>query len=120
MAEEKLDKKTMIDISRISLNFGGTVALNDISLEIRDNELLALIGPNGSGKTSMLNSITGYYRPQKGSIYLNGNDLVGLKTSPRSCYGCFQKLPESRVVYRHVGYRQSHGSQAQQDEGGGL
>ncbi len=95
MGEEKSDKKTMIDIAGISLNFGGTIALNDVSLQIRDNELLALIGPNGSGKTSMLNSITGYYHPQKGSIYFNGKDLVGLRPHRVAAMGVsrsFQKV----------------------------
>lgn len=68
----------VIEISGVSLSFGGTCALLDVGFEIRDNEILALIGPNGSGKTSLLNCITGYYVPQKGEILKNGTRLLGL------------------------------------------
>jgi branched-chain amino acid transport system ATP-binding protein len=56
-----------IKIENISLSFGGITALKDISLEIRDNEILAIIGPNGAGKTCILNSINGFYKPQQGA-----------------------------------------------------
>ena len=95
MAEEKLDKKTNISIREVSLSFGGTRALVDVDLEIKDNEFLALIGPNGSGKTSLLNSITGYYHPQKGDIYFNDRQLIGLRTHKISDMGIartFQKV----------------------------
>jgi branched-chain amino acid transport system ATP-binding protein len=56
----------------ISLAFGGIKALSDISLEIRKGEILAIIGPNGACKTSMLNVINGFYHPQQGTITYKG------------------------------------------------
>ena len=62
----------VLTADRITLAFGGVIALNQISLEIRDHEILAMIGPNGAGKTSMLNVINGFYHPQSGSITWKG------------------------------------------------
>lgn len=64
----------------ISLSFGGVKALSNVSLDIRDNELLAIIGPNGAGKTSLLNVLSGVYRPQQGSLRLSGKNVRGKPT----------------------------------------
>jgi branched-chain amino acid transport system ATP-binding protein len=68
----------ILQVSGVSLRFGGVSALDDVSLEVRDKEVYALIGPNGAGKTSLLNCINGFYRPQSGSICLQGQELVGM------------------------------------------
>jgi branched-chain amino acid transport system ATP-binding protein len=62
----------ILTADRISLAFGGIVALNEISVQIRQSEVLAIIGPNGAGKTSMLNVINGFYHPQAGTIAWKG------------------------------------------------
>ncbi|MCP9760220.1 ABC transporter ATP-binding protein [Aquitalea sp. S1-19] len=56
----------------ISLSFGGVKALTDISLDVREHELLSIIGPNGAGKSSMLNVINGVYHPQQGQVTWRG------------------------------------------------
>ncbi len=58
--------------------FGGLVAVNDVSFEVREGELFGLIGPNGSGKTTMLNLISGALRPDSGEISLAGARISGL------------------------------------------
>lgn len=58
--------------------FGGLVAVNDVSFEVRPGELLGLIGPNGSGKTTMLNLISGALAPTSGEIALGGERISGL------------------------------------------
>jgi len=63
-------------IDRLSLSFGGVNALSDVSLDIRDNEILAVIGPNGAGKTALLNCVNGFYKPQKGEIYFRGKRIT--------------------------------------------
>jgi branched-chain amino acid transport system ATP-binding protein len=68
-----------IDIQGISLKFGGVQALNDVSLEIREGEILSIIGPNGAGKTSFFNCINGFDNPYKGKILYRGKDLTRLK-----------------------------------------
>jgi branched-chain amino acid transport system ATP-binding protein len=63
---------TILEVSNISLAFGGVKALTDISFDVREHEIRAIIGPNGAGKSSMLNCINGVYQPQKGTIALRG------------------------------------------------
>ena len=63
----------------IELAFGGLRALKNVSLEISKGQIFGLVGPNGSGKTSMVNVITGFYRPQSGSVNLFGQEVVGIK-----------------------------------------
>ncbi len=63
------DKKVKIKVENLSLSFGGVHSLVDVSVDIKENEILAIIGPNGAGKTSLLNCIHGFYKPQKGDIF---------------------------------------------------
>ena len=69
-------KESVLEIKKLTLSFGGLMALADINLEIGSHEILAIIGPNGAGKTSLFNSITGFYHPQQGSIFFNSVDIT--------------------------------------------
>jgi branched-chain amino acid transport system ATP-binding protein len=73
------EKKSKLQIEKISLNFGGVSALTDVSLDVRDKEILAIIGPNGAGKTALLNCINGFYKPQKGEIFFEGRPVARLR-----------------------------------------
>jgi len=75
----KANKKVKLRIDNLSLSFGGVRALADVSLDIRDNEILAIIGPNGAGKTCILNCINGFYKPQKGEIYYDGRRITRMR-----------------------------------------
>lgn len=66
-------------VDNLVLRFGGLTALNGISFEVLPGELFAIIGPNGAGKTSIFNCLNGVYRPQEGSIRLDGVECVGMK-----------------------------------------
>ncbi|RKL63482.1 ABC transporter ATP-binding protein [Thermoanaerobacteraceae bacterium SP2] len=70
---------TIINVSGLCLNFGGVCALNNLSLEIKKNSLVSIIGPNGSGKTTFFNVLSGIYKPDKGSIIFNDEQIVGLR-----------------------------------------
>lgn len=65
-----------IRVDNLSLSFGGVKALSEISVDVRENEILAIIGPNGAGKTCLLNCISGFYRPQKGDILFRGERIT--------------------------------------------
>ncbi len=71
------DRPVMLAARDVRMAFGGVVALNDVTVEVRDDELLAVIGPNGAGKTSLMNCLSGFYRPQKGRIEFQGRDVTG-------------------------------------------
>lgn len=67
----------LLEVSDLTLRFGGATTLDAISFDVREGELFAIIGPNGAGKTSTFNCISGVYRPQAGSIVLGGESLLG-------------------------------------------
>ncbi len=71
-------KNADLEVTGLTLNFGGIMALSGVDLSVKSGELLAVIGPNGAGKTSLLNCLTGFYRPQKGRISFNGKDITHL------------------------------------------
>src|SRR5690606_7139749 len=67
-----------LDVSGVSIAFGGLKAVSDFRLTVPEGALYGLIGPNGAGKTTLFNLLTGVYRPDQGSIALRGRSLVGL------------------------------------------
>lgn len=77
--EVKTDKQVRLRVDQLSLSFGGVKALTEVSLDIRDNEILAIIGPNGAGKTALLNCINGFYKPQEGQIYYDGQRITRMR-----------------------------------------
>ena len=73
------DSKVILRIDNLSLSFGGVTALNRVSVDVCDNEILAIIGPNGAGKTALLNCINGFYKPQEGEIYYDGQRITRMR-----------------------------------------
>ena len=67
----------MLTLERVTKRFGGLTAVRDVSLEVREGDLLGIIGPNGAGKTTLFNVISGYYRPDGGRVLLAGRDVGG-------------------------------------------
>jgi branched-chain amino acid transport system ATP-binding protein len=63
-------ERTVLDVQDVSKRFGGLLAVDDLSFAVRENEVLGLIGPNGSGKTTVMNLISGLLKPTDGEIYL--------------------------------------------------
>jgi branched-chain amino acid transport system ATP-binding protein len=66
-------------VRHLSKRFGGLRAVEDLSFSVSENETVALIGPNGAGKTTSFNLITGFYRPDSGSVSAFGREIVGLR-----------------------------------------
>ncbi|HFQ94029.1 MAG TPA: ABC transporter ATP-binding protein [Anaerolineae bacterium] len=72
-------EKPLLEISGVTMTFGGLMALNDVSSRVYPQQIKGIIGPNGAGKTTLFNVVTGIYRPTAGDIRLKGESLVGLK-----------------------------------------
>jgi branched-chain amino acid transport system ATP-binding protein len=85
----------LLSVSDLTLRFGGVNTLSRVGFEVGAGELLAIIGPNGAGKTSIFNCLNGVYRPQSGSIRVDGEELVGRRPSTIASRGVartFQNL----------------------------
>ena len=70
----------MLEVDNVVKRFGGLVALNELTFEVVNGSIHGLIGPNGSGKTTCFNVITGFYKADGGSIRLCGEELNRLRT----------------------------------------
>ena len=69
----------MLEIRNINKNFGGLRAVNNASMKIEKGSITGLIGPNGAGKTTLFNTIAGVYAPDAGEIFLENQNITGLK-----------------------------------------
>jgi branched-chain amino acid transport system ATP-binding protein len=97
----------LLSVSHVTRRFGGVVAVDDVSLDVAEGEIVGLIGPNGAGKTTLFNLITRLYRPDEGEIAFDGESL--LRTPPhrvvrRGIARTFQnvELFSSMTVLEHV------------------
>ena len=88
----------MIELRNIRRVFGSTVALDDVSLEIREGSFTSLLGPSGCGKSTTLRIIAGLDRPSSGQVLLGGRDVAGLSASERNIAMVFQ----SYALYPHM------------------
>lgn len=77
----------LVSIKNLSIHFGGLKAVDDVSFDIYDKEILGLLGPNGAGKTTCFNMISGVYKPTFGEIYLKGKRTDGLTPSRMASLG---------------------------------
>jgi branched-chain amino acid transport system ATP-binding protein len=67
----------ILQVNEVTKTFGGIIALNRVSFEVFEGEILGIIGPNGSGKTTVVNCITGFVKPSSGRILFRGRDITG-------------------------------------------
>ena len=73
-----MSASALLKLTGLYKNFGGVQAIQDLSFELAEGELLGLIGPNGSGKTTAVNLISGFVKPSEGEIQYRGRDITGM------------------------------------------
>jgi ABC-type branched-subunit amino acid transport system ATPase component/ABC-type branched-subunit amino acid transport system permease subunit len=97
------DRRPMLEAENVTVRFGGLVAVNDVSLSVREHEIVGLIGPNGAGKTTTFNAIAGLNQPANGHIYMYGQDVTNWTVDQRARLGvgrtfqAIQLLPQLTV-----------------------
>lgn len=92
----------LLSVSGLMMRFGGLLAVNNVSLELREREIVSLIGPNGAGKTTVFNCLTGFYKPTGGTILLR--DQHGRAAGSADCAdGRGANLPARASVPRNDG-----------------
>jgi branched-chain amino acid transport system ATP-binding protein len=87
----------ILEVTNLTKRFGGLVAVDDVSLQIKRGEVFALIGPNGAGKTTMFNNVTGLYTPTSGSVVFNGRNITGSKPHQVARYGIARTFQNIRL-----------------------
>jgi spermidine/putrescine transport system ATP-binding protein len=85
-----LETFSILELRGVSKNFGNTLALHNIHLEIANGEFLTLLGPSGCGKTTILRILSGFGSPTKGEVYLNGVEITGTPPEQRQVNTVFQ------------------------------
>jgi branched-chain amino acid transport system ATP-binding protein len=70
---------SLLELKGVNLSFAGSKVLDGVDFSVPASRIVSLIGPNGAGKTSLFNCITGFYKPQQGSIRLDGTEMLKLK-----------------------------------------
>jgi branched-chain amino acid transport system ATP-binding protein len=87
----------ILQVKNLSVRFGGLAAITDMSMEVREGEVLSLIGPNGAGKTTAFNAITGYLAASAGEMMFRGRNLKGMKTHEISGLGLVRTFQKTGV-----------------------
>jgi branched-chain amino acid transport system ATP-binding protein len=78
VSDAQLPPEPVLDLSQLSLAFGGLTALSALDLQVDDREVVSLIGPNGAGKSTVFNVVTGVYQPSSGDVRFLGRSIAGL------------------------------------------
>jgi len=90
----------LLQLSGVTLRFGGLTAVNAVDLEVGEDELVGLIGPNGAGKTTLFNLITGIYGADAGTVAFAGGDLAGRSVSAIVALGIARTFQNIRLFGR--------------------
>lgn len=90
----------ILSVEQLTISFGGLKALDRASFAIEYGELVGLIGPNGSGKTTMLNILSGHLRPDSGRVLLEGQDITGMRPEALARLGVLRMFQLTRVFPR--------------------
>ncbi|MFD4267606.1 ABC transporter ATP-binding protein [Rhodococcus sp. NPDC058481] len=94
---ETAEGEALLQTQGLTVRFGGLVALDDVTFEIRRGEILGLIGPNGAGKTTCFNAITGVYKPSAGRVMFDGKPLAKTKRNEITRLGIARTFQNIRL-----------------------
>ena len=95
--ERDRDKRPVLEIKGLGIDFGGLTAVDEFSLSIGPTEIAGIIGPNGAGKTTVFNLLTKVYQPTRGTFLFDGKDTAGLSTTQISRMGIARTFQNIRL-----------------------
>ena len=95
----------ILEVRELYKNFGGIQAISDLSFKLAEGELLGLIGPNGSGKTTAVNLITGFVKPTKGDVFYRGRRITGVAPYAIVGLGIARTFQMVKPFYRLPAYK---------------
>ena len=95
--EMSSSKPTILEANKLTMRFGGVTALDDLTMHVNEGEVLGLLGPNGSGKTTFFNVITGLYRASSGNVSFRGQDLTDASAQEVYLHAITRTFQRSRL-----------------------
>jgi branched-chain amino acid transport system ATP-binding protein len=101
-----MSERALLELKAVDTNYGAVEVLRNVSLEIKDGEIVCLLGPNAAGKTTTLKTILGMVPPAKGEIYLDGERIDGSKTQEVVAKGVTM-VPEGRRLFGRMTVREN-------------
>jgi branched-chain amino acid transport system ATP-binding protein len=101
-----MSERALLELKDVDTNYGAVEVLRNVSLEIKDGEIVCLLGPNAAGKTTTLKTILGMVPPAKGEIYLDGERIDGSKTQEVVAKGVTM-VPEGRRLFGRMTVREN-------------
>ena len=100
-----MSKEPILKVSEVTKTFGGVLALNRVSFEVNEGEILGIIGPNGSGKTTAINCITGFIKMTSGNVMFKGKDISGKAAHKIADMGLTRTFQIMRPYYSLPAYK---------------
>ena len=97
--------KPMLQVKEITKTFGGVIALNRVSFNVNQGEILGIIGPNGSGKTTVVNCITGFVKASSGRILFRGRNITAMRPHRIADMGVTRTFQIMRPYYSLPAYK---------------
>ena len=97
MSQQPAPADNILELTDLTKRFGGLVAVDNVSLNIKRGEVFALIGPNGAGKTTLFNNVTGLFQPTSGRVVFDGRDITGFKPHQVARWGIARTFQNIRL-----------------------
>ena len=95
-----LNNQNLLQTKNLSIYFGGLAAINEVNFDVPKGNIVGLIGPNGSGKTTFFNIISGIYRPSAGEVWFDGENTVGCKSHEIARKGMTRTFQNNRLFWQ--------------------
>ncbi len=105
MNDTNAKKDPILRVEDLTKHFGGVTALKDVTFEVSQGEILGIIGPNGSGKTTIVNNITGFIKPSEGRIFFKDRNITGMKPHRIADMGVTRTFQVMRPYYSLPAYK---------------
>ncbi|MFY9705617.1 MAG: ABC transporter ATP-binding protein [Desulfobacterales bacterium] len=100
-----MKREPFLEVREVTKTFGGIIALNRVSFDVGEGEILGIIGPNGSGKTTVVNCITGFVKASSGRILFRGRDITGMRPHRIADMGVTRTFQIMRPYYSLPAYK---------------
>jgi branched-chain amino acid transport system ATP-binding protein len=102
---KNMNEMPILQVQEVTKTFGGVLALNRVSFDVREGEILGIIGPNGSGKTTIVNCITGFVKMSSGRIFFRGKEITGKPAHKIADLGITRTFQIMRPYYSLPAYK---------------